>query len=421
MFAKLKEEWETMDPKFRYVLIGLTICGVIVVSVNAMKEKKSEASSPAQQQLPQAGTTPQVGQAGQPGFDYSVSPNTPRNQGLEQMEVRLQQMEDRINKTMTELAAKQQQGAVNSNPDGAAGSAGSSHPVGNSGNSINLDETLPPKTVNFEQPGKQQIQPSSPASPQSGEQSSPKTKMKVIPSDETKNDVNEEVEEVALSIPVNSGIDGVLLTGFNARPTGSVAGAVGTTGSANDIGAPFVSRLKGMAILPNRWKTAELTDCFIGGNAIAVLSASRAYANSQTISCVAKSGEIYETTVKAYAIDNDGTLGIAGNVVSKQGSLLMQATLTGIASGLGKSLAPTQVPTYNMTSGGSTSQQYQYPPPSFIAGSAVAGGLDQANQQLSKFFMEYAKEIFPVVEVVAGTRVTWIFKETVTLKKRKRV
>jgi conjugal transfer pilus assembly protein TraB len=114
----------------------------------------------------------------------------------------------------------------------------------------------------------------------------------------------------------------------------------------------------------------------------------------------------------------DGTLGIAGKVVSKQGALLLQAALTGMASGLGAALAPSAIPAYNSNAVSGSTTGVQYPNPAAVAQTAVGQGINQAASQLSKFYLDYAKETFPVVEVVSGTRVTWVLKETVELKRQ---
>ena len=214
-------------------------------------------------------------------------------------------------------------------------------------------------------------------------------------------------------------MESVLLSGFNARASGSVAGAVGSAStSANNVGAPFVTRLKGDAILPNGWRIPDLGDCYLGGSAVAVLSAERAYSIANQLSCIKPNGEVYEGPVKAYALDVDGTLGLACKVVSKQGSLLMQAALTGMVSGLGAALSPTSIPTYNSNGTNGSTQSYQFPNLGAVAATSAGAGVQQASSQLSKFYLQYASEVFPVCEVVSTTRATWVLEETVVLKRR---
>jgi conjugal transfer pilus assembly protein TraB len=224
--------------------------------------------------------------------------------------------------------------------------------------------------------------------------------------------------EATVVIPTNSAFEGVLLSGFNARPSGSITAAVGTVNSANSVGAPFVSRIKGEAILPSNWKLSDLGDCFMGGSATAVLSAERAYSIAKSVSCISASGEVFEGQVKAYGLDVDGTLGLACKVVSKQGSLIAQAALTGAVSGIGTALTPQQLPSYVSNASGGGQAAYQLPNPRMLAETAVGTGVEKAASQISKFYLDYAKEVFPVCEVTSGTRITWVLEEPLELKRR---
>ncbi|MCC7006506.1 MAG: TraB/VirB10 family protein [Ottowia sp.] len=181
-----------------------------------------------------------------------------------------------------------------------------------------------------------------------------------------------------------------------------------------------MTRIKGDATLPNGWKLSDLGDCFLGGSGIAILSAERAYVISNTISCIAANGEVYEAPVKAYGLDIDGIQGVAGKVVSKQGAILFQALLTGLAGGLGAALSPTPIPAYNSSAQPGSTQGAQFPDPNLLARTAIGSGINNATSQLSRFYLEFARETFPVIEVVAGTRVTWILKESVEFKKIKK-
>ena len=206
-----------------------------------------------------------------------------------------------------------------------------------------------------------------------------------------------------------------MLTGINARSNSSGGAASGTVLSANNVGAPFVSRLKGDAILPNGWRVSDFNDCFISGTGIAILSSERANVISNVMSCVDKRGNVYEAKIKAYGVDLDGIQGISGRVVTKQGSLLAKTALAGVASGLGTAFSPTALPGYNQNMQSGDRQGIQWPNPSLVAGSALGGGVNEASKALARFYLDYAKEMFPVIEVNAGTRVTWILQETVEL------
>uniref|UniRef100_UPI00191C334B hypothetical protein n=1 Tax=Escherichia coli TaxID=562 RepID=UPI00191C334B len=76
------------------------------------------------------------------------------------------------------------------------------------------------------------------------------------------------------------------------------------------------------------------------------------------------------------------------------------------------------LPSYvsNASAGGQAA--YQLPNPRMLAETAVGTGVEKAASQVSKFYLDYAKEVFPVCEVTSGTRVTWVLEEPLELKRR---
>jgi conjugal transfer pilus assembly protein TraB len=246
-------------------------------------------------------------------------------------------------------------------------------------------------------------------------QDAPSQEMKVWGADSTPVTGKKGPEVPVKAIPVNAAMESVMLTGINARSNAAGGASVGSVMSANNVGAPFVARIKGSAILPNGWKVSDLGDCFIGGSGIAILSTDRANVISNRISCIDKKGVIYEGAIKAYGVDLDGNQGITGRVVTKQGAILAKTFMAGIASGLGTALSPTAIPGYNSNQVSGSTQGIQYPNGALIAQSSVGTGVSTAAAQLSKFYLDYAKEMFPVIEVDAGTRITWVLQETIEL------
>lgn len=417
-FEKIKEDWEALDPKFRYAMVAIAVLGVVVVGVQAVRNSSADARKPA---ASARGSAPAAQVAGPPGtpVSFRVLPTNNRNQGLEDLHLKIEQMAEQVSKLSAAQGATPPSGGQTIGP---AQSVQAARPGGGAS-----AETLPPP-VDFGPASKGAVTPGGPGPafvpPPTDSPPEPvvpaKPRMREWNAEQTP--VKEETASNAVAgpaIPVNSALEGVMLSGVNARQAGSIAGAVGSVTSANSVGAPFVTKIKGSAILPNGWKLSDLGDCLLGGSAVAVLSTGRAYAIADNISCIGADGELWESPIKAYGLDVDGTLGLAGKVVSKQGSLLLQAALTGVASGLGTALSPTQLASYNSNATSGSTQGYQLPNPSYVAGSAVGTGVNSATSQLSKFYLEYAREVFPVVEVVSGTRITWVLKETVELKKRK--
>ena len=413
----IRNEWEDMDKKFKITIIAMVILGVIglyfMSQKNAQADKAAEEKKVAARAAQEALTTQGAG-----AFKFSTLPSTNRNQGLEDLKLQIDQLRDLISRGAP-LPAPRPQGGDSA----GTGAAGNLPP-------IDLDKALPP-AVAFDQPVPAPLGKSknggfdasghgNSSGPVAVKEIPEAARFKVWPAEKvTASPKNKEAR--GLVIPVNSALESVMLSGINAKPSGSISGAAGSVNSANDVGAPFVTRLKGDAILPNGWKLSDLGDCFLGGSGVAILSAERVYAISNTISCIATDGEIYEAPIKAFGLDVDGIQGIAGKVVSKQGAILMQAALTGIASGLGSALSPSALPSSNINTLSGSQQGIQTVNPSLVAQTAVGTGINQASAQLSRFYLEFARETFPVIEVTAGTRITWVLKESIEFKRTKKV
>ncbi len=428
------QEWRDMDPKFRKLLIAVAVIGSgFIAYKSAMRQPpqpSTAAALPATPATASAAPSATAAQGAPAGFTQSVNvlPSSPRNQGLEDLSTEIKA----LNKRLDDM----QRGSANG---GVAGSnitlinrgdgAGASAPAASSGPTASAAGTTSkdlPDAVSFDQSGTRASNaavggqsnadqaPANVAPPPPSKPARPVLQADSVGKDAT----DDEPARPDLVLPMYTGLEAVMLSGVNARPSGAAGGAAGTAMSAVNVGAPFVSRVKGLAIMPNSWKAADLANCFVGGSATAVLSAERAYAIADHISCISKEGEVYEAPINAYALDVDGTLGLAGKVVNKQGAMLMQAALTGMAAGLGSALAPSAVPSYNTNVGSGQQQGWTVPSPGFLAGTAVGQGINHAATQLSQFYLNFAKETFPVVEVTAGTRVTWILKQAIVLKKR---
>lgn len=418
------EDWKHLDPK-KKVFFGVSFVAIVLFTVihYIMNEGKSGSSSdemssevPAQP----SGTSSPGSTIPQANYHLNVLPTTNRNQGLEDLHTRL----DHLESLLANLPQTQTKQTTDSSPTNAASLPSASAKVDlNSG----LDKPFDPN-VDFMEPSSTAsstltlkgdvAQPSTQATPRA-------LKVKVLES-ENKAIAKETSKEPTYIIPVNSGIEAVMLTGINARQPGttsataSLGAASSAANSATNVGAPFVTKIKGDAILPNGWRLSDLGDCYLGGSGVAILSTSRANVIADTLSCISEDGEEWEAPIKAYGVDVDGTLGLAGKVVNKQGAILLQSALTGAAAGLGAAFTPSPIAGYNSNAASGSAQGYQMPNPNLVFGTMVGQGLNNAASQLSKFYLEFAREVFPVVEVPAGNRVTWVLKETIELKKKTR-
>jgi conjugal transfer pilus assembly protein TraB len=148
-----------------------------------------------------------------------------------------------------------------------------------------------------------------------------------------------------------------------------------------------------LARLPNRYR-GRIQECFVTAAAYGDLSAERAYMRLEKLSCVLKTGEVLDLSVKGYVTGEDGKNGFRGHVVSKQGQLIARALFAGIASGLGTSIAQSyaQVSTSALGS-------VQSVDPSDVAQVGLATGVSNALEKVADFYIERANELYPIIEV----------------------
>ena len=203
-------------------------------------------------------------------------------------------------------------------------------------------------------------------------------------------------------LPAGSMITGVNITGMDA-PTGT---------QAKQNPFPITLRVKHEAILPNRF-TQDIKECFLIASGYGDLSSERAYLRAETISCVREDGGVIEKSLKAFASGEDGKAGVRGRLVSKQGSVIANSLTAGFLAGASKAFDVNPVPTLNVTPNGE--QQYQ----SVLSGNSLQGaavsGVSSALDRIAQFYIDMAEDMYPVIEVNAGRRITFIVQKGVDL------
>lgn len=197
-------------------------------------------------------------------------------------------------------------------------------------------------------------------------------------------------------LPAGALFEGVLLNGMDA-PTSSVT---------QKHPVPALVRIKSESILPSLMSMGDedIRECFlvIGGHG--VLATERAQLRTETLSCVREDGQVIEAELEGYAVGEDGKVGLRGRLVSKQGSMIAKSLVSGFLAGFGQAIAPTQVPQLNVTPG--SSAQYQGIDMGAAAQAGVGRGISEASKMVAQFYLDMAKEMFPVIEVDAGRKVT---------------
>lgn len=200
-------------------------------------------------------------------------------------------------------------------------------------------------------------------------------------------------------IPSGSFMRAVLLGGLDA-PTG---------GQAQNNPWPVLLRVQDNAFLPNRFR-AKVKECFLLGSGYGDISSERAYLRLESLSCVLNNGEVVDTNAKGYVVGEDGKAGMRGRLVSKQGQVLANALLAGIASGIGQAFQQSAT-TYSTSALGTvgtveTDKQFQ---------AGIGAGVGKALDRLSQYYINLAEKMFPIIEVDAGRVVDVVLTKGVTL------
>ena len=210
----------------------------------------------------------------------------------------------------------------------------------------------------------------------------------------------------AVYIPAGAILRGIFLNGLD-MPTGQQARSQPT---------PALIRVKDLAILPNRVR-ADVRECFVIVGGFGDLASERAYLRGETLTCVRADGGVIEVPVEAYAVGEDGKVGLRGRVVSKQGALLAKALQAGFLQSFAQMFNQVPaIPVSNVSNGSGNQLPYQ----SMLSGQSAAGaaarGVGGAMDRLANYYMDMAEQTFPVLEVDAGRGVELILNAGVSLR-----
>jgi len=224
----------------------------------------------------------------------------------------------------------------------------------------------------------------------------------IIDNDEKEDGKDLEKTTPGLMLSAGSIIKGTMITGMDA-PTSLVT---------KSDPMPTLLRIKHEAILPNRFRV-DIRECFLIAAGYGELSSERAHLRSETISCVRKDGKAIEVGLDAYAVGEDGKSGIRGRLVSKEGTLVARTLMAGFMSGISDAFKPNPVQGILTNPDGNVS--YQVPRAGDVAKIGTLSGVSNSMDRLADFYMDMAKDIFPIIEIDAGRSIEFVVKRGVEL------
>lgn len=186
-----------------------------------------------------------------------------------------------------------------------------------------------------------------------------------------------------------------------------------TVEAARGNPVPVLLRVKDLAVLPNSVK-ADLKGCFVIADGVGNLADERAHLQLVSLSCISRKGEaIIDQKVKGFVVDEDGKIGLKGQVVAKMGANIARSMLAGFFGGAADAISATS--TITSTSPLGTTQTI---PSGEIFRVGAASGVSQGFKDIQKFYLDLAKQTMPVIEVGATKDITLVIQEGVTLEIR---
>ena len=202
-------------------------------------------------------------------------------------------------------------------------------------------------------------------------------------------------DRLSLKLPAGSFVKAKLLTGIQA-PEGRPL--------------PVLLQADYAFIGPNK-SHVDLSGCFLIGKSTGNLSIERVEMQTQKISCVAKSGKMFERKMNGFVTDGkDNSFAVAGRVKSKQNRVAMMSFLASIVEGIGKAIQQAQTTTNSNALGGInstiTGNQGKY---------IAAGGASNSASQVSQWYLKHAQNLLPTIQVGSGKDVWIVTQDTVNL------
>ncbi len=200
-------------------------------------------------------------------------------------------------------------------------------------------------------------------------------------------------------------------------PAGAYAKAVIISGVDASVGIssqsdprPVLIRVKGPAfssIYDGNAQKADLSGCIVQGAASGDLSSEKIYVKLITMTCGKSEDELTEIQVKGY-VAGQGKSGIRGNVISREGDLLVKSFLAGLVSGFGQGLeqkvAPPLAFSNGLTTQGTMSNED-------VAKKGFGKGVSSASDRLANYLIDRAEQYQPVVSIPSGIDVEVVFVE----------
>ena len=205
----------------------------------------------------------------------------------------------------------------------------------------------------------------------------------------------ERIKGMTVKLPPGAFVKAKLLTGVEASEARAV---------------PVLMQADYAFVGPNKTRV-DLSGCFFLAKSKGNLSIERVEAQITTLSCVSKSGRMFERSVNGFITDaKDNSFAVMGSVNSKQDRVAAMAFLSSVVEGVGKAIQQAQTTNQTNAVGGTSSM---------ITGSQAkymaAGGVSNAAGLVTQWYLKHAQNLLPTINIGSGQDVWVVMQNSVDL------
>ena len=202
-------------------------------------------------------------------------------------------------------------------------------------------------------------------------------------------------------IPGNSYAKGKLILGVDA--------GVGISAEANPRRA--LLRITGEVFSAGNLKSNILAGCTAQCRAVGDISSEKVYCQLVSLTCEKKAGWSIEIPVKA-EVSSQAKVGIRGEVISREGDMVLKSFLSGVLGGFGTGIAQYSQPQMAFSGGMFTSEADKAKD---IGIRGLGSGFAVSSDKLSDYFIKRAEQYQPVISINEGVDVEVLFQEGFSL------
>lgn len=173
---------------------------------------------------------------------------------------------------------------------------------------------------------------------------------------------------------------------------------------------PVLLRIMGPArsvFAEGRLLRTQVQGCMVNGAAYGDLSSEKVYVKIQRMTCPQPAGRYAVSEVKGF-ISYGGKVGLRGRVVSREGGLIGQAFLAGLAGGFGRGFSANANSVFSGTNVSVDGKRQELSAGEIVKG-GIGEGVSQAGDTVSDYLIERAEQYQPVIEMPTGADVEVVF------------